>query len=39
LSGVVLDSKLLFNLAYTLSNSGIYPQWKAASEFKNVRRE
>ena len=39
LSGVVLDSKLLFNLAYKLSNTEVYPQWKATSEFKNVQRD
>ncbi len=38
LSGVVLDSKLLFDLAYNLSNSNVYPQWKASSEFKNIQR-
>lgn len=38
LSGVVLDSQLLFNLAYKLSNSDVYPQWKPASELKNVKR-
>jgi len=37
-SGVVLDSKLLFNLSYNLSNSDAYPQWKETSEFKNVKR-
>jgi Zn-dependent M28 family amino/carboxypeptidase len=37
-SGVVLDSKLLFNLSYNLSNSDTYPQWKETSEFKNVKR-
>ena len=38
LSGVVLDSQLLFNLSYNLSNSNIYPQWKESSEFKNIKR-
>ena len=38
LSGVVLDSQLLFNLSYNLSNSDVYPQWKETSEFKNVKR-
>ena len=38
LSGVVLDSQLLFNLAYNLSNSNTYPQWNESSEFKNIKR-
>ncbi|MDP3313789.1 M28 family peptidase [Lutibacter sp.] len=38
LSGVVLDSQLLFNLTYNLSNSNTYPKWKESSEFKNVKR-
>ncbi len=38
LSGVVLDSQLLFNLSYNLSNSDTYPQWKPGSEFKNIKR-
>jgi Zn-dependent M28 family amino/carboxypeptidase len=38
LSGVAEDARLEFYVGYRLATSDIFPQWKAGSEFKNIRK-
>ena len=37
LSGVAEDAVLAFTVGYGIANSDKFPQWKAGSEFKNIR--
>lgn len=37
LSGMVFDSKLLFNIGLKISNESSFPKWKEGSEFKAIR--
>jgi len=37
--GIVQDTRLLFNIGYTLSNESTFPEWKDGSEFKSIREE
>jgi Zn-dependent M28 family amino/carboxypeptidase len=39
LSGIVQDSKLLFDLGYRLAQSDKFPKWKKGSEFKQIREK
>jgi len=37
LSGVVMDTRLFFEIGYKISNQSTFPQWKEGSEFKAKR--
>ncbi len=38
LDGMVEDTRLLFDIGYTLSNERTFPKWKPGSEFKSLRK-
>jgi Zn-dependent M28 family amino/carboxypeptidase len=38
LTGIAEDAKLMFSVGYRLANSDFFPNWKAGSEFRNVRK-
>ena len=38
-SGMVEDTRLLFDLGYRLSRQTTFPKWKDGSEFKAVREK
>ncbi len=38
LSGLVDDAILMYNVGYTMANSGVWPGWKEGSEFKSIRQ-
>lgn len=38
LNGIAEDAKLCFSVGYKLANSDFFPEWKAGSEFRNVRK-
>jgi Zn-dependent M28 family amino/carboxypeptidase len=37
-SGMVEDTRLMFDIGVRLANEDSFPQWKTGSEFKNVKR-
>jgi len=36
--GLMQEVHLFFDLAYELTTTDVYPQWKPASEFANIRK-
>ena len=38
-SGMVEDTRLLYDVGFTLSMESHYPQWKAGSEFMAIREK
>lgn len=38
-AGIVDDAKIMFRIGYELSNESTFPQWKAGSEFKEIREK
>jgi len=39
LRGIVNDTRLLYDVGYTLSRESTYPKWKPGSEFKAIREK